>query len=331
MSDTVTEKYIYDCPKDNSALWASLMNKDNSAETMAMMNNMGNWNNNPFIWLIWMMFFRNGWNGNGDNGVDYNSRAIAALQDTVNTNHNNDLVLQGINGSATAINELASAFGTNSAIMQGAISEVRNAVDRVAAASGITGERVINSVLMGNKDLTSALQSCCCENRLLTTQLNYQTQLGQKDIQYDLATNINGLNNTLQQNFSSANYERTAQTCSINNNMLLQTQSLKDDNNRNTAIIVSKLTEMQTQALHDKIAELTEEKTNLKTQISQEQQNQVIASMIAPLQAQINAIRAAQPATTVVQYPQLEVVPTYLLNGYMNRFNTTTPTSTTNG
>ena len=82
--------------------------------------------------------------------------------------------------------------------MQGAISEVRNAIDRVASASGITGERVINSVLMGNKDLTSALQSCCCENRLLTTQLNYQTQLGQKDIQYDLATNINGLNNTLQ-------------------------------------------------------------------------------------------------------------------------------------
>lgn len=331
MSDTVTEKYIYDCPKDNSALWAALMNKDNSAETAAMMNNMGNWNNNPFIWLIWMMFFRNGWNNGGDNGVDYNSRAIAALQDTVNTNHNNDLVLQGINGSASAINELASSFGTNSAIMQGAISEVRNAIDRVAAASGITGERVINSVLMGNKDLTSALQSCCCENRLLTTQLNYQTQLGQKDIQYDLATNINGLNNTLQQNFSSANYERAAQTCSINNNMLLQTQSLKDDNNRNTAIIVSKLNEMQTQSLHDKIAELTEEKTNLRTQISQEQQNQVIAGMIAPLQAQINAIRAAQPATTVVQYPQLEVVPTYLLNGYLNRYNTTTPTSTTNG
>lgn len=47
MSDTVTEKYIYDCPKDNSALWAALMNKDNSAETAAMMNNMGNWNNNP--------------------------------------------------------------------------------------------------------------------------------------------------------------------------------------------------------------------------------------------------------------------------------------------
>jgi hypothetical protein len=263
MSDTVTEKYIYDCPKDNSALWAALMNKDNSAETMAMLNNSNNWNNNPFIWLIWLMFFRNG-GMNGD-GADYNSRAIATLQDTVNTNHNNDLVLQGINGSAAAINELASTFGTNTAIMQGAINEVKGAVDKVAAVSGMTGERVINSVLMGNKDLTSALQSCCCENRLLTTQLNYQTQLGQKDIQYDLATNINGLNNTLQQNFSSANYERAAQTCSINNNMLLQTQSLKDDNNRNTAIIVSKLNEMQTQALHDKIAELTEEKTNLKT------------------------------------------------------------------
>lgn len=315
MSDTVTEKYIYDCPKDNSALWASLMSKDNSAaETMAMMNNCNNWNNNPFIWLIWLMFFRNG-GMNGNEGSDYNSRAIATLQDTVNTNHNNDLVLQGINGNAGAINELANAFGTNTAVMQGAINEVKGAVDRVAAMSGITGERVINSVILGNKDLTQALQTCCCENRLLATQMNYQTQLGQKDIQYNLTNSINGLSNMLQQNFSSANYERAAQTCSINNNMLLNTQSIKDDNNRNTDLIVSKLNEIQTQALHDKIAELTEEKTTLKTQISQEQQNQVIANMIAPLQAQINAIRAAQPATTVVQYPQLEVVPAYL-NGY---------------
>lgn len=46
MSDTMAEKvYCYEpmnC-KDNSALWAALMNKDNSAE-YAMMNS---WNNNP--------------------------------------------------------------------------------------------------------------------------------------------------------------------------------------------------------------------------------------------------------------------------------------------
>lgn len=183
MSDTVTEKYIYDAPRDNSALLATLMNNHNSPlEAMAMMNNsFGNgWNNNPFIWLVFMMFFRNGYfgGGNGENGADFNSRAIAALQDTINTNHNNDLALQGINGNAAAISELANAFGTSSATMQSAISEVRNAIDRVAATSGITGERVINSVILGNKDLTSAIQQSCCDTRLLMTNMNYQTQLG---------------------------------------------------------------------------------------------------------------------------------------------------------
>jgi hypothetical protein len=50
--------------------------------------------------------------------------------------------------------------------------------------------------------------------------------------------------------------------------------------------------------------------------------------MIAPLQAQINAIRAAQPATTTVQYPQLTVTPTYLATGaYTISKNTTDPTN----
>lgn len=101
--------------------------------------------------------------------------------------------------------------------------------------------------------------------------MSYQTQLGQKDLQYNISNGLNSLGNMLQQNFSSANYERAAQTCSINNNMLLNTQSIKDDNNRNTAVIISRLTEMQTNALHDKIAELTETKTQLLNQISQEQ------------------------------------------------------------
>lgn len=108
--------------------------------------------------------------------------------------------------------------------------------------------------------------------------------------------------------------------------MLSNVQSLKDDNNRNTAIIVNKLNEMQTNALQEKIVELTEQRNSLQTQISQEQQNQTIASMIAPLQAQINAVRAAQPATVTVQYPQLEVTPAYLLP-YLNRLTATSTTS----
>lgn len=249
------------------------------------------------------MFFRNGWNGDGM-GENYNSRSIATLQDTINTNHNNDLVLQGIHGNASAITELASTFGTSNAIMQGAINEVKNAVDRVAATSGITGERVINSVILGNKDLTSALQSCCCENKLLVTNMGYQNQLGQKDIQYTMTRSIDGLNNNMEHHFATGNYERAAQTCDIKNNI-----------EHSTSVIVDKLNQMENRSLQDKINELTETKTALMGQISQEQQNQQIAAMIAPIKAELAAVKAAQPATTTVQYPQLTVVPNYLTYG----------------
>ena len=115
--------------------------------------------------------------GETQQGENYNSRAIAQLQDTVNTNHNNNLVLQGINGNASAIGDLANSFGTSTAVMQGAINDVRAAVDRVAGQSGITGERVINSVILGNKDLTQALQTCCCKNKLLVTNMGYEGQI----------------------------------------------------------------------------------------------------------------------------------------------------------
>lgn len=103
-------------------------------------------------------------------------------------------------------------------------------------------------------------------------------------------------------------YDTANQTCSINSSISAQTQTLKDT--ADTLAIIGKLNEMQTNALQDKISELQETKSTLQGQ------NQTIYNMISPLQNQINAIKAAQPSTTTVQYPQLTVVPSYLTSGY---------------
>lgn len=74
----VTEKvYCYDHPSaynnNNSAMLAALLNKnDNPLEAAALMNGgMGGQWNNPFIYLVWMMFAQrmwgNGWDNNGQN------------------------------------------------------------------------------------------------------------------------------------------------------------------------------------------------------------------------------------------------------------------------
>lgn len=46
---------------------------------------------------------------------------------------------------------------------------------------GLTGQQVINAVQSGNATITSALQSCCCENRLLTTQQGYENRIAISD------------------------------------------------------------------------------------------------------------------------------------------------------
>lgn len=51
---------VYVCPDNNN----------NLAETMALMNSNNNWNNNPFLYLIWLAFFGGngfGWNKNQNN------------------------------------------------------------------------------------------------------------------------------------------------------------------------------------------------------------------------------------------------------------------------
>lgn len=205
MSEETTSR-IFCYPSNNSAI-----------ETAALMNNnMNSWNNNPFVYLVWMMMMRylgNGWDGN--TGENYNSRQIAALQDTINSNHNNDLVIQAIQGNSTAISELSQTFGTNSALMQNAIAGVKSAIEMVGGQVGFSSERVINSVLLGNKDLTQALQTCCCDNKMLQMQNFSATQLQNSQNQAAIMGRMDQLNTVVQQGFAQIGYQNGQNTNEI--------------------------------------------------------------------------------------------------------------------
>lgn len=95
----------------------------------------------------------------------------------------------------------------------------------------------------------------------------------------------------MDQGFSANAYETQAQTCAINNNISSSVQSIKDTATVNTNAILAKLDQMQNSALYDRINELQETKTQLQNQISQEQQNQAMAAMIAPLQKELAEIK----------------------------------------
>lgn len=280
----------------------------------SMMSNGGfGGGNGGWMWIIFL-FFLYGWGGNGmfgSRGADYGDAA------------SRDLLMQAIQGNHTALSSLSSQLNCDINSVRDAVANVQNAIQNVGNQVGMTGQQVINAVQQGNMSIAQQLSSCCCDLRESVTRSNYDNQIATLNQTNQLTDNINRINSNLSTGFAGMNHETALQTCSINTNMQAQAQSLKDSANANTQAIISKLDSMQTSALHEKINELQEAKSTLQNQISQEQQNQAIASMIAPLQAQINAVRANQPSTTTVNYPQLTVVPNYVsgLYGGFGPFN----------
>lgn len=155
----------------------------------------------------------------------------------------------------------------------------------------------INSIQGALCSIQSAIQSTSAANQLSNCQ---QTNT--------LQNAINCVNNTVERGFGNANYEAAARTCDLKN-------ALKDAEAASTAAILGKLDSMENQAMQDKINALTAQNNALTTQINLNAQNATFAQMLAPIQAEVAAIKAAQPATTTVQYPNLTAVPSYIANG----------------
>lgn len=272
----------------------------------SMMNNNGFGGGGNWMWIIFL-FFLYGWGGNGMFG----GRGFGPDGDS-----SKELLMQALSGNGNAVSSLASQLNCDINSVRDAISNVQNAVQSVGNQVGMTGQQVINAVQQGNVAIGQQLSSCCCDIREAVTRGNYDNQIATLNQTNQLTENINRINSNLSTGFAGMSHENALQTCSINTNLQAQVQSLKDSNNANTLSILNRLDAMQTSALHEKINELQETKSSLQNQISQEQQNQAIAAMIAPLQAQINAVKAAQPSTTTVQYPQLTVIPNYVAGAY---------------
>lgn len=217
--------YVFDgndngCCGNNAAVLASLMGRNNQdpMALAAMMNGgMNSQWNNPFIYLVWMMFanrfFGNGWGS--ESGC--NNPQIEALREQMNTNQNSGLLMDAIKGNNTAINQLAGQLNCDFGTLNSAICDVRGGIDRLAGQVGFSAERVINAVQAGDCNLASRLQECCCENRLAICQ---QTNT--------LSNAINNVAVGQERGFSSVAYETQRQTCDIINAMNAGFNAIKE-------------------------------------------------------------------------------------------------------
>ena len=256
-ADVITEKvYCHDTPSttNDAATMASLLNNGS--------NNM--WNN-PFCYLIWMMFANRLWNNDGNAQSTQNAEIMAklnSLSSQAANNQNTNLMMDAINGNHEALHSIANTLGVSFAQVQGAFGTIQSAITQVGGQVGMSSQQVINSVLLGNKDLVQQISSCCCENKRLVQQMGYEGQLRDQANTANLMSRIDQLANGVQQGFASVGYAAQTNTNAIIQSGNANTQRILDTLNGHWSL-------EQSQALQD-----------AKFEISQLKQNQYLVSQL---------------------------------------------------
>ena len=250
---------------------------------------LGGWGGGILGFLLGALF-GGGWGGFG--GFGGNGMAGAGyLGNTINNNNNTDLIMNAINGTDSDVRLLATTLNADVNEVRSAISSLQLATQSVGSQVGMSGLQVINAIQSGDASLASQLAQCCCENRLLTTTQGYEAQLRTVE-------QTNQLGSQADRNTASVINAINAQTIAMND----QFCALKE------------------RELQNKIDTLTANNTALKTQIDNANQTAAVAAMLAPIQKEVSEIRAAQPSTATVQYPQLTAIPSYYLYGNSNYY-----------
>ena len=271
---------------------------DHNQGNWDMFNALNNnqWNNNPFMYLIWVYMLRYmGWNDG------QNNHQISALQEQIQDNHNSDLLMQAVRGNEAAVREFSATTGLNFSAVQNAICGVKSAVGEVAAQLGFSSERVINAVQAGDCAVSQAIKDCCCNTNQNILKMGFENQLANERQTNLINQGIYGLSTSLDRNAAAIEYHSATQSCALQN-------AIKDSSAASTNAIIAKLDSMENSRKDREIEALT-------AQLAAAQARAERQAELAPIIGQISEIRRNQPSTTVIEYPQLTAIPNAALYG----------------
>lgn len=254
---------------------------------MALNNNGGFGGNNwiwiLFLWLIW------GWGGNGAWG---NNGSNGFLSNQIANDSGRELLMNAIQGNGTAIQNLANLLNTEVQTVQNGIFTLNNAITSVGTQVGMSGLQIQNAIQSGNAAIASQICQCCCENRLAianqTNELQRQLAAGQAADQLAVCQQTNTLQNQAERD----------------TNAILGAIS-----NQNT-LITKEFCDLKERELQNKIDTQGDIITQLRNQISNDHQTLQFTAAFNALDNKIDAIKAAQPNTVPVQWPNIMAVNT---------------------
>lgn len=285
MSDAKTYVFGQD---SNCMNWIAplLQQRGIDPSVVAMMNN-GGFGGNNWIWIIFLilLFGRNGFGGYGDAvGTGY-------LSNQITNTSGRDLLMQAITGNGNAVQNLANTLNCDINSIKCAINGVQNSICQVGNQVGMSGQQVVNAIQQGNMGLTQQIAQCCCDNKLLVTNMGYEGQIRDMQNTAQLANKLDNIDNNVVHSFSTTAYETAQQTCALQNGMRDQTQT-----------ILNKLDAMEDSRKDREIANLTAQLTASTSRAER-------AAELAPIYKSLNDIQCKQPNTVTVPYQPFVTVP----------------------
>ena len=309
----MSESKIYTIPDGNNSLDPNLM--------LALSQNGGFGNNGNWMWMMfmWILFpwifngngFGNNFGGNGGTGF---------LANQLNNDAGRDLLLQAINGRADALGQLSNLLNTSVSNVQNGVNAIQSAVQSVGAQVGMSGQQVINSIQAGNASLSQQLCSCCCENRLaIANQTNaIQSQLAANHADSTLLASQNHAASQLlaSQNHAADQLQNAQIEAADQLAVCQQTNTLTNQADRNTnsilnaiagqnTLITKEFCDLKERELQNKINTQGDIITQLRNQISNDNQTLAFNKAMSALDDKIDAIAARQPNTVPVQWPNI--------------------------
>lgn len=263
---------------------------------LALNNNGGFGGNCNWLWIffLFLLYGRNGWNFDGQNGVNGMANNEAARE----------LFMQGINGNRAAIDQLSTLVGCKFDDVNSTLCALMSKIDQVGNQVGLSGMQTINAINAGNAQLQYQLSTCCCE---LKTQL--------ASCCCDIKESVANVNATVTRGFADTGYALRDQTCSIEKAIESSTSRILEGQR------AAEMREMQ-----NKIDALRDANLAKENIIAETRQTQVVGQMIAQattpivqavgaLQSDVNGIKCKLPETVTLPYSCATAIPTQAVFG----------------
>lgn len=283
---------------ESTVVYTPENNGGNVPAWMAM-NNGGLFGNNGWgggiLGFLLGLFFGNGWGGFGGWGNGFGGGASGAgfLSNQINNDSGRELLMNAITSqgeaSRAATQNLATMLGQDFNLVNTGVSAIRDGIAALTAQTGMSALQIQNSIQAGNAALASQLCQCCCENRLLTTQQGYESQIRTLEQTNQLGAQADRNTNAIIGAINAQTVAMNEQFCAA------KERDMQAEINRQGDLI-----------------------TQLRNQISNDKQTETFNAAFNALNQKITELAARQPNTVPVQWPALTAVNTtpYVNGGY---------------